>query len=163
MSRGSPDKGELSGEQTRVCMWLSPVAVHMRVFPTLLTGYTAAWNKGFKSKKNNPPHFLQSCVIVQRRPVWCSGEESACQCRRCNRRSLDPWAGKMTWCRKWRCTALFLSGKFHGQRSLAGHRPWGRRVGRERATEHTHMYIWMQFKYEEKTLGRHMRSNLLVL
>ena len=35
-------KGELRGEQTRVCMWLSPVAVHMRVFPSLLTGYTAA-------------------------------------------------------------------------------------------------------------------------
>ena len=35
-----------------------------------------------------------------------------------------------------RCS--YSPGKFHGQRSLAGYRPWGsQRVSRDRATEHT--------------------------
>ena len=28
------------------------------------------------------------------------------------------------WSRKWQATPVFLSGKFHGQRNLAGYRPW---------------------------------------
>ena len=33
--------------------------------------------------------------------------------------------GKILWRRKWRPTPVFLSGKFHGQRSLVGYSPWG--------------------------------------
>ena len=33
-----------------------------------------------------------------------------------------------SWRRKWQPTPVFLSGKSHGQRSLAGYSPWGRRV-----------------------------------
>ena len=29
--------------------------------------------------------------------------------------------------RKWQPTLVFLLGEFHGQRSLAGYRPWGRK------------------------------------
>jgi len=29
------------------------------------------------------------------------------------------------WRRKWHPTPVFLSGEFHGQRSLAGYNPWG--------------------------------------
>ena len=29
------------------------------------------------------------------------------------------------WRRKWQPTQVFLPGEFHGQRSLAGYRPWG--------------------------------------
>ena len=32
---------------------------------------------------------------------------------------------KIPWRRKWQPTAVFLPGKSHGQRSLAGYRPWG--------------------------------------
>ena len=31
----------------------------------------------------------------------------------------------LNWRRKWQPTPVFLPGKFHGQRSLAGYRPWG--------------------------------------
>ena len=31
------------------------------------------------------------------------------------------------WRRKWQPTPVFLPGESHGQRSLAGHGPWGRR------------------------------------
>ena len=49
---------------------------------------------------------------------------------------LDPWVGKIPWRRKWQPTAMFLPGKFHGQRSLEGHSPWGhKRVGCDSATK----------------------------
>ena len=37
------------------------------------------------------------------------------------------WVGKIPWRRKWPSTPVFLPGKFHGQRSLAGYSPWGRK------------------------------------
>ena len=36
-----------------------------------------------------------------------------------------PWGGKMPWRRKWQLTPVLLPGKFNGQRSLVGYRPWG--------------------------------------
>ena len=32
---------------------------------------------------------------------------------------------KIPWRREWQPTSVFLSGKFHGHRSLAGYSPWG--------------------------------------
>ena len=40
------------------------------------------------------------------------------------RHGLDAWLGKIPWRRKWQPTPVFLSGKSHGQRSLAGYSPW---------------------------------------
>ena len=34
---------------------------------------------------------------------------------------------------------VFLPGKFHGQRSLAGYGPWCCKVGHNLATKHTHV------------------------
>ena len=38
---------------------------------------------------------------------------------------LNPWVGKIPWRRKWQPTPIFLPGKSHGWRSLAGYSPWG--------------------------------------
>ena len=38
---------------------------------------------------------------------------------------FNPWAGKISWRRKWQPTPVFLLGKTQGQRSLAGYSPWG--------------------------------------
>ena len=35
--------------------------------------------------------------------------------------------GKIPWRRKWQPTPVFLPGESHGQRSLAGYSPWGRK------------------------------------
>ena len=35
------------------------------------------------------------------------------------------YVGMIPWRRKWQSTPVFLLGKFHGQRSLAGYNPWG--------------------------------------
>ena len=43
-------------------------------------------------------------------------------------RRLQPWVGKIgkiAWRRKWQPEPVFLPGKFHEKRSLAGYRPWG--------------------------------------
>ena len=57
-----------------------------------------------------------------RLPCWLSGKESACQCRRCQ---FDLWVRKIPWRKKWQPPPVFLPGKPHGQRSLAGYSPWG--------------------------------------
>ena len=58
-----------------------------------------------------------------RLPRWCSSKESAWQCRRCKRRKFVTWVRKIPWSRKWQPTTIFLPGKPHGQRSLAGSCP----------------------------------------
>ena len=52
-------------------------------------------------------------------PSWCSGEESACQGRKCKRRGFHPWVRKIPWRREWQLMPVFLPGESHGQRNLA--------------------------------------------
>ena len=54
-----------------------------------------------------------------------SGEESTCQYRRPRKQGFDPCVRKIPWRRKWQPTPVFLPGKFHRQRILAGYSPWG--------------------------------------
>ena len=56
-------------------------------------------------------------------PRWRSGKESACQCRRHRRHGFNPWVGTSPWRREWQPTPVFLTGKSHGQKSLAGYSP----------------------------------------
>ena len=51
-------------------------------------------------------------------------KESACQCRTPGFKS---WVRKIPWRRKWQPTPVLLPGKSHGQRSLVGYSPWGRK------------------------------------
>ena len=62
---------------------------------------------------------------LRKLPRLHSGKESACQWRRCKRRSFNPWVRNIAWRRKLQLTLVFLPGKFHGQRSLAGYNQWG--------------------------------------
>ena len=43
---------------------------------------------------------------------------------------------EVPWRRKWQHTPVFLPGKFHGQKSVAGYSPWG--CKESDMTEHTH-------------------------
>ena len=54
-----------------------------------------------------------------------SGKEPDCQCRRHKRLRFHPWVGKIPWRRAWQPISVFLSGKSHKQRNLAGYSPWG--------------------------------------
>ena len=68
-----------------------------------------------------------SIINLHGLPRWCRGKESACQCRRCKRCSFDPWVRKIPWRRAWKPTPVFLPRESHGQRSLEGCGPWGRK------------------------------------
>ena len=59
------------------------------------------------------------------------GKEPACQCGRHKRQKFDPWVRKIPWSRKWEPNPVSLPGESHGQRSLVGYSPWGRRVGHD--------------------------------
>ena len=57
-------------------------------------------------------------------PSGTSGKESACQRRRLKRCEFDLWIGKIPWSRKRHPSSVFLSGKFHQQKSLVGCNLW---------------------------------------
>ena len=69
--------------------------------------------------------FLKLLRHPLRRPRWCSGKESSCQCRRRRRHLFDPWVRRGPLRRKWQPPAVFLPGKSHRLRSLVGYSPRG--------------------------------------
>ena len=50
---------------------------------------------------------------------------------------FNPWIRKIPWRSEWLPTPILLPGEFHGQRSLVGYSPWGRRV-RQLSDPHSH-------------------------
>ena len=49
-------------------------------------------------------------------------------CLQCGRPGFDPWVRKISWRREWLHTLVFLSGDFHGQKSLVGYNPKGNKA-----------------------------------
>ena len=43
------------------------------------------------------------------------------------RDAFDPWVRKIPWRRAWQPTPVSMPGESHGQGSLVGYTPWGRR------------------------------------
>ena len=85
---------------------------------------------------------ITSYCWVIKLPGWCSGKETACQCRRCKSCGLNPWVRKIPWNRKWQPAPVFLPGKFHGRRSLAGYSPRGcKESDMTEATQHACIHI----------------------
>ena len=58
---------------------------------------------------------------------WASLVAQTVKRLQCGRPRFEPWVGKIPWRRKWQSTPGLLSGKSHGQRSLVGYSPWGRK------------------------------------
>ena len=54
-------------------------------------------------------------------PWWLSNKEITYQCRK---RGFNPWAGKLSWKRKWQPNPVFIPGKSHGYWHLGGYSPW---------------------------------------
>ena len=68
-----------------------------------------------------------STLLLERRvhtgaPLVAQWQRIHLPTRRCE---FDPWVGKTPRKRKWKPSLVFLPGKSHGQRSLAGYSPWG--------------------------------------
>ena len=88
-------------------------------------------------------------IHIPRLSRWLCGKEYACHCRRCKRCRFDPWVRKIPWRRKWQPTPVFLPGKFHGQRSLAGYSPWSHKESHtaEQLSTHTHIHTHTRIIY----------------
>ena len=61
-------------------------------------------------------------------PRWLSGKEFTCNAGDVG---LIPGSGRFPWKRKWQPTPVFLSGKSHGKKSLAGYSPCGHKKSRQ--------------------------------
>ena len=59
---------------------------------------------------------------------------------------VDPWFRNIPWRRKWQPTPVFLPGKSHGWRSLAGYSPQGcKRVRHDLATKQLESNLGLNF------------------
>ena len=58
-------------------------------------------------------------------PDGSAGKESTCNAGDTGNVGSIPGVGKIPRIRKWQPTPVFLLGKSHGQRNLAGYSPWG--------------------------------------
>ena len=117
----------------------------MDMYNALQMHYIAGWFASLRSQLK--------CQLLERAfsgfgLPWClSGKESIYQCRRFRRPGFNPWVRKIPWRRKWQPILVFLSGKSHGWRSLAGYGPWGHKESdmTERLThteEEEFSWIW---------------------
>ena len=71
------------------------------------------------------------------------GTEPACQSGRHRRRGFQLWAGENTGGGS-ATSSNILAGKFYGQKSLAGHSPWGHNTTAYVVYTHTHLPgIWV--------------------
>ena len=64
--------------------------------------------------------------------IRCLGCHSQCR--------FNPWVRKIPWRRKWQPTPVFLPGTPHGQKSLEGYSPQGRKESNTTEWLHTHNY-----------------------
>ena len=70
-------------------------------------------------------------------PGGSDGKESACSA---GHPGFDPYVRKIPWRRKWQPTPVFLPGKSHGWRSLAGYGPWGHKESDTTERVHFHPF-----------------------
>ena len=89
---------------------------------------------------------------------WLGGKESTSQCRSCG---FDLWSRKIPGRRKWQPTPVFLPGKSHGQRSLVGYSPWGRkRVGHDLVNKkQQQIIIYIFLKIPVDTIKQDIKRN----
>ena len=77
-----------------------------------------------------------------RHSAWASQVELVLKnpLAQCRRHRFNPWIGNIPWGRKWQPTPVFLPGKSHRQRRLAGYNPWGHKESvTTETTWHTHL------------------------
>ena len=92
-----------------------------------------------------PYYCLHPCVsvlitFILGLPRWFCDKEYICKFRR---HGFNPWVRKIPWRRKCQPTPVFLPGKSHGQKRLAGYSSWSRKEldTTEQLSTHAHTFI----------------------
>ena len=68
---------------------------------------------------------------------------------------FNSWVGKFPGRKKWQSTPALLPGKSHGQRSLIGYSPWGRKESD--TTE------WLHFHFHFQWMNKFWRSDVNIV
>ena len=82
------------------------------------------WSKDIMLKWSKP---VTKGQILYDSTSFPGGSDRKSVCLKCGRPRFDSWVGKIPWRRKWQSTPGLMPGKSHGQRSLVGYSPWGRK------------------------------------
>ena len=130
-----------------------PGILHARTLEWVTISFSSAWKWKVKVKLlsrvrlSNPmdcslPGFSIRGIFQAKVLEWGAIVFSACQCRRHKSCIFNPWLRKIFWSGKWQPRPIFLPGKFHGQRSLAGYSLWGGKQldMTQQLSTHTHIY-----------------------
>ena len=112
------------------------------------TPNTKCFGKSFPFQTIIFIHKIISETLLDFNPWWLRWQSI---CLRCRRPRFDPWVGKIPWRRKWQSTPVLLPGKSHGQRSLVGYSPWGRKESD--TTERLHFPFTLNILWHCFSLG----------
>ena len=122
--KGETDVGSECGEKGTEWDWGSGSAF---IGSQATGGNTASlcgyWDSRWGKWYPQPPLWSYSKLAYEL--SWWLGWQSICLRR--GRPGFDPWAGQIPWRSKWQPIPVFLPGKSHGQRSLVGYSPRGRK------------------------------------
>ena len=91
---------------------------------------------------------------------WLSGKRLCLQCWRHRRCEFNPWVRKIPWSRKWEPIPVFLPGKSHGQRNLAGYSVHGVAKSRTQLSDlNTHHDRGANYHYDGNhiTIYKHIK------
>ena len=114
------------------------------------SGWRGRWEGGSGWGTHVNPWLFHFNVWQNSLQIKKKKKESTCQCRRRKKCRFDPWVRNIPWRRKWQPSPLFLPGKSHGQRSLAGYSLWcGKRVRHDLVTKQ--QQYWFYSNSPEKT------------
>ena len=94
--------------------------IHSIICNTYCNSGTVLDSKNNSSKQNRGICIPCEVYIHKGFTSGASCKEPTSQSRRHNRLRFDPWVGMIPWMRAWQHTPIFLPGKSHGQRILAG-------------------------------------------
>ena len=125
--------GSLGFFQKSLCLFFDNIYTFFLFLITSARNFQTMWNKSSDSV-----HYFSTPYLWGWPSQVAQGKESKSVCQ-CRRHRFDPWVRKIPWGRKWQPIPVFLGGKFHGQRSLEGWSPWGRKESD--TTKHTYTSI----------------------
>ena len=94
-------------------------------------GTTRLAKAGSLQQRGDLPSAFLVNQIIKNPPAMCETQ-------------VQPLGGKHPWRREWLSTPVFMPGESHGQKSLVGYSPWGRRVRHDWATTTTQTKFKLQ-------------------
>ena len=103
--------------------WVGKIPLRRERLPTPV--FLPAESHGQRSLAGYCPRSCKESDMTEQLAIFISPPCSLWGIPQVKAPGFDPWVEKILWRGKWLPTLVFLPGKFHGQRSLAGYCPWG--------------------------------------